>query len=196
MFLIVGLGNPGKEFAVTRHNTGFKVIDKLSKICGIPLERLGHKARYGQGSWRDVEIALAEPQTFVNLSGQSVKALLEHFELTHSQLLVVHDDLDLPLGEIRIKRFGGSGGHNGLNSISRNLGSNKYARVRVGIGRPPADQDPAKYVLAPFSRKEKEAMKETIELAAEASLAVTTDGLARAMNRYNRKAKEPKEKVS
>jgi PTH1 family peptidyl-tRNA hydrolase len=197
MFLIVGLGNPRKEFAGTRHNTGFKVIEKLAKICEIPLERVGYKARYGLGNCDDTEIMLAQPQTFVNLSGQSVKALLEYLELTSSQLLVVHDDLDLPLGEIRIKRFGGSGGHNGLNSITRNLGTNKYARVRVGIGRPPGKQDPAKFVLSPFTKKEKEIVKEAIGLAAEASFAVATEGLTRAMNKYNRKAKEEqKEKVS
>jgi len=197
MFLIVGLGNPGKDFAATRHNTGFKVIEKLSKICEISIERYGCKAKYGVGMYEDIEIALAQPQTFVNLSGQSVKALLEYFEITPSQLLVIHDDLDLPLGEIRLKKFGGSGGHNGLESIIRNLGTNKYARVRIGIGRPPRKQDPAKFVLSAFTKKEKEIITEVVGMAAEASLAVVSEGLAKAMNKYNRKPKEKqKAKVS
>lgn len=193
MFLIVGLGNPGRNFVSTRHNLGFKVIDRLSKLCAIPLDKYSCKAKYGQGKWNEIELALAQPQTFVNLSGQSVKALLEYFTVDPSQLLIVHDDLDLPLGEIRIKRFGGSGGHNGLESVIRNLGTNRYGRVRIGIGRPPGKQDPAKYVLTRFSRKEKESIKVAIEEAAEASLTVATEGLTKAMNKYNRKTKAKQE---
>ncbi len=189
MFLIVGLGNPGRSFASTRHNLGFKVIDKLSRLCTIPIDKYSCKAKFGQGKWDETELVIAQPQTFVNLSGQSVKAMLDYFNIDSSKLLVIHDDLDLPVGEIRIKRFGGSGGHNGLDSIIRNLGTNKYGRVRIGIGRPPGKQDPAKFVLAPFTKKEKESIKVAIEEAAEAALTVSTEGLTKAMNKHNRKAK-------
>lgn len=185
MFLIVGLGNPGRVYASTRHNLGFSVTKKIAKLAGIAVSKPGHKAKYGTGLVEDNEIVLAMPQTFVNLSGQSVKALLAWLGIPPASLLVIYDDLDLPFGEIKLKRAGGSGGHNGVESIIRHLKTDDFSRLKVGIGRPPLRQDPAEYVLKPFSNPEKRKLNFILERAAEAALLVVREGIEKAMNEYN-----------
>ena len=165
--IVVGLGNPGQEYKRTRHNLGFLVLDCLTKRHHTSFTKRGMKAKWASVTYTDEKVALAKPQTFVNLSGQSIKALLKQFNLTEEELIVVHDDLDLPLGEVRRKVGGGSGGHNGLKSIIDELKTNEITRVRIGIGRPPGKKDPAKFVLEPFSNSEKEEIKVAIEQAAD-----------------------------
>ncbi len=184
--LVVGLGNPGIGYEETRHNVGFKVIETLADILEISIWEKSYRSLWGEGSVGDKKVFLAKPQTFVNLSGRSVSALLKGLNLDVSSLLVVHDDMDLPLGEIRVKRTGGSGGHNGLRSVIETLGTEDFGRIKVGIGRPPGRQDPTVYVLKSFAKAQKEEVEFAIGRAAEAVLSVIKDDYEVAMNEFNR----------
>jgi len=186
MFLIVGLGNPGMAYAHTRHNLGFRIVQQVARETGITLSKKGHKARYGEGLIDGEKIILARPQTYVNLSGQSVKSFLQSLGIAPSQLLVIHDDIDLPFGALRLKRGGGSGGHNGIESIIRHIQTDEFNRLKVGVGRPPLKEEPADYVLKSFSSSEKKKLSPLIAKAAEAVLMVIEQGMERAMNEYNR----------
>lgn len=165
--LIVGLGNPGREYKNTRHNLGFLVLDHLVKRHDTSFDKRSMKAKWTVMMGNDEKVILAKPQTFVNLSGQSIRALLNYFDLTEKELAVVHDDLDLPLGKVRKKNGGGSGGHNGLKSIIEELGTGEFSRIRIGIGRPPGKKDPAKFVLEPFLKDEQEEIDLAIERAVD-----------------------------
>ncbi len=184
-FLLVGLGNPGREYRETRHNAGFMVIDRLAEQTGIGLSRVQSKALIGQGKSGDARIILVKPQTYMNLSGQSVASLLRFYKLPLSQLLVIHDDIDLPFGTIRMRPGGGSGGQKGLASIIQQLGTQEFPRLRVGIGRPAGRMDAADYVLQTFSAAERELLPAVLKTAVEASLAFVKDGLSQAMNQFN-----------
>lgn len=159
--LIVGLGNPGKEYINTRHNLGFRVVYELAQELGVDLKEHSCKAKWGRKDLEGKDIVFALPQTFVNVSGESVRQLMECFDLTVDDLFVVHDDLELPVGMLRVKKGGGSAGHNGLRSIIENIRDENFKRVRIGIGRPPGKEDPASFVLSAFNEKE----EEQIELA-------------------------------
>ncbi|HDP70213.1 MAG TPA: aminoacyl-tRNA hydrolase [Actinobacteria bacterium] len=187
--LVVGLGNPGTEYEETRHNLGFKVVEMLAETLRIPIEKKSYKSLWGKGSVNGEDMYLAKPQTYVNLSGESVMAILKGLRLDISSLLVICDDLDLPLGTIRIKFLGGSGGHNGLKSVIEVLGTEDFGRIRLGIGRPLGRQDPAAYVLKPFTKTQKEEMKFAIKEASEAVLAIMRDGYEVAMNEFNKRGK-------
>lgn len=193
MRLIIGLGNPGKLYEQSRHNVGFMCLNYFAKQHGIKFDKKEGKARTGHGIITGEHIVLARPQTYMNNSGDSVKALLNRFKLGLDDLLVLHDDLDLPPGTIRIRRNSGSGGHRGIDSIISCLGSRDFTRVRVGIGRPeeeePADlfseDEVIKYVLSGFPPEEKTIIDETIPRVSEAILCLLNEGITAAMNRYN-----------
>jgi len=185
MKLVIGLGNPGDKYKLTRHNLGFAVIDYLSSRKNIPLSQFKYQAQLGQGSLDGEEVVLAKPLTYMNRSGQAVRGMLEGLGLTTLDLLVVCDDLDLPLGSLRIRPQGGSGGHNGLASIISCLGSNQFTRLRLGIGHPLVNIAPADYVLSPFAPQEEETAQQMVIKATEAVICLIQQGIQTAMNRFN-----------
>jgi len=183
--LIVGLGNPGLAYRHNRHNVGFMVADALADKLEIPLKRVKFKAQIGNGKLEDIPIIIAKPLTFMNKSGEAVAPLVRYFKVPLERLLVIHDDMDLPLGTLRMRPSGGSAGHNGMLSIFDKLGTNAIPRLRVGIGRPPGRMHPADYVLQDFPKSDEELLKMVIAKACEAALAFIITGLEKAMNTYN-----------
>jgi len=195
-WLVVGLGNPGAEYEQTRHNQGFHVVDVLGQRLGARYWKTEHKALTAQvkaqAATKDAALMLAKPQTFMNNSGRAVGALVQATGVDPCQrLIIIHDELDVPAGEVRIKRGGGHAGHNGLRSIMDVLGTRDFIRVRVGIGRPPGRMDSADYVLAPLRPPQQEEARLTAEHAADAALAIINDGLLAAQNFYHRAHEEP-----
>jgi len=184
-WLVVGLGNPGPEYAATRHNAGFMVVDLLADNLRASYWRDEGGARTAMVRLGDDELVLVEPQTFVNLSGKAVAKLAAAYDLGPSNILVVHDDLDLPVADVRVKRGGGHGGHNGLRSINESLGTGEYPRVRIGIGRPPGRMDPADFVLEPMRSAVAEEMDAALPTAAEAVIHVVQRGVDAAMREFN-----------
>jgi PTH1 family peptidyl-tRNA hydrolase len=184
-FLIVGLGNPGREYRENRHNIGFMLIDRLAVELNVRFTRLQSKALVAAASYNECKVILAKPQTFMNLSGQSVQGLIRFYKLPLTNLLVAHDDLDLPPGTIRIRPDGGSAGQKGMESIIERLGTGEFPRLRLGIGRPPGRMEAPDYVLQDFPAGEMTVISETLNLAVEAALTFITDGLEKAMNIYN-----------
>jgi PTH1 family peptidyl-tRNA hydrolase len=185
--LIVGLGNPGPEYANHRHNVGFQILQALAEDHGLSFSRHKKaKARVAEGEIGQRHVLLAKPQTFMNLSGKTVGRLSRDCQIPPDCILAVYDDLDLPLGRLRIRPSGGSGGHKGLRSIIEALGSQDFARLRVGIGRPPGSLDPAEYVLQPFAVEDQDLVAETLERAGEAVESWLADGIVAAMDRFNR----------
>jgi PTH1 family peptidyl-tRNA hydrolase len=184
-FLIVGLGNPGREYRDTRHNIGFIVLDQLAKDLGITIGRMQSKALIGKGEFQGNRVVVAKPQTFMNLSGQAVSSLMKFYKLPVDHLLVIHDDLDLPFGSIRIRPAGGSAGQKGLHSIIERMGTKEFPRMRMGIGRPPGKMDAASYVLRRFSKFEQDALDAVLPEASKAIQVYMSDGLERAMNQFN-----------
>jgi PTH1 family peptidyl-tRNA hydrolase len=191
--LIVGLGNPGAKYATDRHNVGFRVVDALARSHSLSFSRQRAKARVAEGIIGGHRVVLAKPQTYMNLSGTAVSRLSSLFEVPPEQLLVAYDDLDLPLGRLRLRPEGGSGGHKGVRSIADSLGTQAFARLRVGIGRPPGRLDPADYVLRPFTKDENAVIDHTIQEAAAAMECWLTEGIHAAMDRFNRPARRIKE---
>ncbi|MDH7498938.1 MAG: aminoacyl-tRNA hydrolase [candidate division NC10 bacterium] len=185
LWLIAGLGNPGLTYKGTRHNIGFLVVEELASRGGMTLRGRKREARYAWGRLNREEVILIKPLTFMNRSGLSVAAWLGALQLEPSHLIVIHDDLDLSPFHIRIRRDGGDGGHRGVSSISRELGSRDFLRIRVGIGRPPEGCPSSDYVLQPFSCGEKESLSGAVKRAADAAMAVMEEGLEAAMNRFN-----------
>jgi PTH1 family peptidyl-tRNA hydrolase len=184
-FLIVGLGNPGREYRDTRHNAGFIVVDHLCEAFAIRLARLQSKALIGSGNWDACRIVLAKPQTYMNLSGQCVASLLRFYKTPLEQLLVIHDDLDLPVGTLRLRPGGGSAGQRGLVSTIQQLGTQEFPRLRVGIGRPPGQMDPADYVLERFTTSDRVVIHLLLDRAVEAVKDFLQYGLDHAMNNFN-----------
>ena len=188
--LVVGLGNPGREYAGHRHNVGFLVVDRLAGAVGIPLGHSKFQGRFGQGDSGRTRVLLLEPETFMNASGESVSAAARFFKVAPEDLLVVHDELDLSFGRLQLKKGGGTGGHNGLESIVEQLGTTEFARVRFGIGKPQgpnAKERVVGHVLHDFTTEEKEALPPLLERAVDMARAWLTLGLAEAMNRHNRR---------
>jgi len=195
--LVVGLGNPGPEYADTQHNVGFRVVERLAERHGIGLRRERRfSGLFGDGIANGVAVGLLEPHTWMNLSGQAVLAAVDALPIGDlaSDLVVVYDDLDLPFGRLRVRPGGGAGGHNGLADIQERLGRSDFPRVRFGIGRPPPGEDPVEYVLAPFAAEQRAALDARIALAADAIEAILAEGVAIAMNRFN--ASRPEETAS
>ena len=184
-FLIVGLGNPGREFRGTRHNVGFMLLDRLTVKFHARFTRLQSKALVASTNFQERRIILAKPQTFMNLSGQAVQGLMHFYKLPLENLLIAHDDLDLPVGTIRIRPDGGSAGQKGMISIIERLGTDEFPRLRLGIGRPPGQMQPPDFVLQDFSNGDLTYISETLDRAVEAALTWVSDGLDAAMNMYN-----------
>ncbi len=187
MKIIVGLGNPGKKYERTRHNAGFMAVNELAETLRTVIAQEKYHALIGRTHIDSVETMLVKPQTFMNDSGRSVGAIIRYTHTAVSDIVVLHDDLDLPLGAVRIKSGGGHGGHKGLRSIIEHIGSADFIRVRLGIGRPEPYADPANYVLSPLPAAERELFSKAILRAADAAKAVVIDGPMRAMNTYNHK---------
>jgi peptidyl-tRNA hydrolase, PTH1 family len=184
-WLIAGLGNPGPEYASNRHNAGFMVADLLAERIGARFKRDRSRAAVATGRLAGFPVTLAKPLSFMNLSGRPVAALRTFYKIPPERIVVVHDELDLPLGTLRLKQGGGDNGHNGLRSVTSALGTKDYFRVRVGIGRPPGRMDPADYVLHDFSPAERNLVPEVLERAADAAEALLRHGLAAAQNEFH-----------
>lgn len=185
-FLIAGLGNPGSKYHGTRHNAGFLVLDRLADDLGIPVVRKQFGGLSGEGDLAGNRLLLLKPQTFMNLSGRSVAEAVRFHKIPLQQVIVIHDELDLPFGQIKIKEGGGHGGHNGLRSLVQELGGNQFLRVRIGIDRSPGD-DTAGYVLSLFPREQQLKLPALLDAAAELLRYLLVEGAAKAMNHYNRK---------
>lgn len=184
-YLVIGLGNPGREYRDTRHNVGFMVIDQLCKALGTSLTRLQSKALTGTGTLEGQKIIVAKPQTFMNLSGQSVGGLVRFYKVPLEHLIIAHDDLDIPLGTLRIRPGGGSAGQRGMASIIQQLGTQDFARLRIGIGRPPGRMDPSDYVLEKFMGAENGLLEMVLDRAVAAVRTFVREGLDAAMNQFN-----------
>jgi PTH1 family peptidyl-tRNA hydrolase len=185
-FLIVGLGNPGREYRETRHNVGFMLLDRLAVKLNTRFTRLQSRALVASSVYNENKIILAKPQTFMNLSGQSVQGLVHFYKLPLTNLLVAHDDLDLPVGTLRIRPDGRSAGQKGMSSTIERLGTDDFPRLRLGIGRPPGQMAAPDYVLQDFSNADLAIISESLSRAVEAVLTFVEDGLDSAMNKYNR----------
>lgn len=191
MFIIVGLGNPSKEYEKTRHNVGFEVIDKLADKYNISVDTKKHRAYIGKGMIAGQKVILAKPQTYMNLSGESVRSLLDYYKVDEEQeLLVIYDDISLDNGQIRIRAKGSAGGHNGIKNIIAHLGGQVFPRIKVGVGEKPPKYDLADYVLGHFSKAEQELMDEGYEKSVHAVELILQGEMTEAMNEYNRKKKE------
>ena len=188
MFLIVGLGNPGRQYEHTRHNAGFDVMDALAEKYNISISESGHKALFGKGMIGGQKVILAKPQTFMNLSGESVAELLHYYKIDpEEELLVIFDDISLAPGNIRIRKKGSAGGHNGLKNIIKMLGHDTFTRVRMGVGEKPKNYDLADYVLGHFPVEERKVMDDATKTAAEAIRMILTESADAAMNHFNSK---------
>ena len=184
-YIITGLGNPGREYRETRHNIGFMLVDHLAQQLGVSFSRLESKTLVTKGEYQGRWLVLAKPQTYMNLSGSAVGSLVRFYKVPLQNLLVAYDDVDLPLGTIRLRAGGGSAGQKGMGSIIERLGTQDFPRLRLGIGRPPGRMEAAAYVLQPFRKDEVELLPELLERAVAAVLVFVTSGLETAMNQYN-----------
>jgi peptidyl-tRNA hydrolase, PTH1 family len=190
MKLICGLGNPGRDFERHRHNVGFRVVDALCSRARGALDQEKFQARFGQGTLGRERVLFIEPLTFMNLSGQALAAAARFYKVAPEDVLVIHDELDLPFGRLQLKTGGGTGGHNGLESIVETLGESGFARLRLGIGKPlgpDAKERVIGHVLSNFAKEEEAQMPDIVSRAADAAESWTKDGMASAMNRFNRK---------
>ena len=185
--LIVGLGNPGYEYHLTPHNLGFMAVDRLAEICKSEFSRRESRARVASARFHGEQVVLAKPQTFMNLSGASVSGLLRNLDVPLEDLIVLVDDVDLPLGSLRIRRKGSAGGHNGLKSVIGALDTDLFTRIRMGAGPDNPSEDLISYVLSPFRERDREAVAEMIDQAVEAVRVILKEGVEKAMNLFNRK---------
>ena len=191
MLVIVGLGNPDDKYQGTRHNVGFDVIDLLEEKYNIAVDTKKHRAYIGKGIIGGQKVILAKPQTYMNLSGESVRSLVEYYKVDpETELLIIFDDISLDVGQLRIRKKGSAGGHNGIKNIIANLGTSVFQRIKVGVGEKPKGYDLADYVLGRFSKEDRELIKEGFECAAEAVAMITAGEIDQAMNKYNRKRKD------
>lgn len=192
MKLIIGLGNPGQGYSNNRHNIGFMCLKHFSKEHKIEFDKKQADARTGRGTVDGIDVVLAKPQTYMNLSGKSVNRLMYKYKVKPEDIIVVHDDMDLPLGKVRIRMGGSSGGHNGINSIIQEIGTREFVRIKIGIGRPENDdnntrngKDIVDYVLSSFCSEEKKMLEPSIEKVSKAILCLITEGPEAAMNKFN-----------
>ena len=188
MFLIVGLGNPGKQYENIRHNVGFDAIDVLVDEYRIPSSGKQHKAMYGKGVIEGQKVILAKPLTYMNLSGEAVRAMVDYYKIDpETELLVIFDDISLAPGNIRIRKKGSAGGHNGIKSIITHLGTQNFQRIKVGVGEKPKNWDLADYVLGTFSKDDRKLVDEALERTAKAAALIVQGEIDEAMNLYNKK---------
>jgi PTH1 family peptidyl-tRNA hydrolase len=188
--VIVGLGNPGLRFRWTRHNIGFRVVHRLAEANHIAISTERFQSLCGTGSIGSQRVLLLEPMTFMNRSGEAVREAVDFYKLDPGDLVIVHDDLDLPLGRLRFKRRGGDGGHQGVRSIIDSVGKGTFVRLKVGIGRPPEGIDPADYVLSRFDKAEKEEVEKIVSRGAESLRVMLLEGIDTAMNRYQKRIEQ------
>ena len=186
-FLIAGLGNPGEDYRYTRHNAGFMVVDRLSEVYQIPLDQKRFTCRFGVGTVAGREVTLAKPQAFMNRSGLPVLRLMSYYGISGCDLLIIHDDIDIAFGRIKIKEKGGHGGHNGVKSLMEALGNGDFSRLRIGVGRPGGGGDVIQHVLEPFRAAEQEQLDAIMDRAVQAVVTVLSHGAKFGMNRFNRK---------
>ncbi|HPG40354.1 MAG TPA: aminoacyl-tRNA hydrolase [bacterium] len=186
-YLITGLGNPGRRYSKTRHNAGFMVIDRIISTFNGSLEKTGGLAEVAQVTIADVPVMVAKPQTYMNNSGLAVKALLQHLNSSYDHLLVIYDDINLEFGRLKIKGKGSSGGHNGMESILFHLGTDEFARLRIGIGQTAMPHDMVRFVLSGFTATERRQLPDLIDFAEKAVISFLTTGLEKTMNTYNTK---------
>lgn len=184
-YLIVGFGNPGRQYKCNRHNVGFMLVDNLAKRLGTTFSRMESRALVTKTTYLDKRLILAKPQTYMNLSGQAVASLVKFYKIPLENLMIAYDDVDLPLGTIRLRPMGGSAGQKGMRSTIERLGTEEFPRIRLGIDRPPGAMQAADYVLQDFSKDEIEIVNHVIDRATDATLVFVTEGLDVAMNKYN-----------
>ncbi|MDR2355308.1 MAG: aminoacyl-tRNA hydrolase [Clostridiales Family XIII bacterium] len=191
-YIIIGLGNPGRRYENTKHNMGFLALDLLAERNGIKINKLKHRALCGEGAIAGLGVLLVKPQTYMNLSGESVRAVMDYYRATRDRLLVIYDDIDIPIGDIRIRKKGSAGSHNGMRSIVRNLGYEDFPRIRIGIrdGQRAQGDSLIGYVLGGFRKQRIAAAEDAIGRAAEAAECLLRDGADAAMNRYNARVSE------
>lgn len=187
MYIIAGLGNPSREYEKTRHNVGFEVIDILADKLGIKVAEKKHKAYCASGIIGFEKAILSKPQTYMNLSGESIGAMADYYKVEPEHVIVICDDINLEEGQLRIRLKGSAGGHNGLKNIIAHLGTQEFIRIRVGVGEKPKEMDLADYVLGRFPKEQETLMDQAYKDAAEAALMIITDGAEKAMNHFNRK---------
>ena len=191
MKIIVGLGNPGIQYRMSRHNIGFQVVDRLAQLSHLSIQTKRFKSLYGTGRIDSQQVVLAKPITYMNRSGEAVKKATDFFQLGVEDLVVIHDDMDLPFGKLRFKRRGSDGGHQGVRSIIELMGENNFLRLKVGIGRPPQGMDPAEYVLEAFDKIERAHLDQTLSWAAESLRVMLLEGLEKAMNQFQKRSRLP-----
>lgn len=191
MFIIAGLGNPDRQYEGTRHNVGFDVIDRIAEKYNIAVDTKKHRAYIGKGIIRGQKVILAKPQTYMNLSGESIRSLVDYYKIDEeNELLVIYDDISLDVGQLRIRAKGSAGGHNGIKNIIAHLGTQVFPRIKVGVGEKPKGYDLADYVLGHFSKAEKELMDEGYDSAVRAAELIVSGEITEAMNEFNRRKKE------
>ena len=191
MFIVAGLGNPDRQYEGTRHNAGFDVIDRIAEKYNIAVDTKKHRAYIGKGIIDGQKVILAKPQTYMNLSGESIRSLVDYYKIDEeNELLVVYDDISLDVGRLRIRAKGSAGGHNGIKNIIAHLGTQVFPRIKVGVGEKPKGYDLADYVLGHFSKAERERMEEGYDHAVRAAEMIVSGQLSEAMNEFNRKKKE------
>ena len=185
MYLIVGLGNPEEDYSGTRHNMGFDTLNKISKEYNIEINKKNYKGLYGKGIIEGKKVILLKPQTFMNLSGESVKECIDYYKTDLDKLIIIYDDIDIEKGTVKLRKQGGAGTHNGMKSVISILGSGKFTRVRVGIGMPEDKKDLINYVIGYVPEEEKEVLNKACETAKEAVIEILKDGIDIAMNKFN-----------
>ncbi|MDA3847604.1 MAG: aminoacyl-tRNA hydrolase [Vallitaleaceae bacterium] len=190
MYIIVGLGNPGLKYETTKHNIGFEVIERLGFEHNIKIDRKKHKALIGQGVIKGRKVILVKPQTYMNLSGESIRSILDFYNLSAANVMIIYDDTSLELGALRIRLKGSAGGHNGVKSLIQHLGTDEFVRIKVGVGEKPPGWDLADYVLSQFTKQEIPIMIDTVKETAKAVEMILDQGVTVSMNQYNRKRKE------
>ena len=190
MYVIAGLGNPGREYEGTRHNVGFMTLDALADKYNIDVREKAFKGLIGKGVIEGNKVILVKPQTYMNLSGECIRQVMDYYKVDPSEFIVIYDDISLEVGQLRIRRKGSAGGHNGIKNIIANLGSSVFPRIKVGVGEKPKGYDLADYVLGKFSKEDRVLMEEGYDLACEASALIMQGAIDQAMNEYNQKKKE------
>lgn len=187
MYIIVGLGNPTREYAATRHNIGYDVVTRISDDYNISLDMKKHKALCGRGWIEGEKVVLAQPLTYMNLSGKAVRELRDFYKVTNDKIIIIYDDISLEVGQLRIRTKGSAGGHNGIKSIISHLGTDEFPRIKIGVGDKPKGWDLSDYVLARFSAEEEEFVRDALQRASKACACIIKDSIETAMNQYNKK---------
>lgn len=195
MYIIAGLGNPGKEYEGSRHNVGFMTLDALADRYQIDIREKAHKALIGKGMIEGNKVILVKPQTYMNLSGESIRSVMDYYKTEPSEFIVIYDDISLEPGQIRIRKKGSAGGHNGIKNIIAHLGTQEFPRIRIGVGEKPPRMDLADYVLSRFPKEEKEEMEQAFRDGAAAAVSMMNEGIDTAMNRFNGSARAPKKET-